>query len=189
VTAEENETREVVGVFIDVAVLEAAIDELLSAGFAPDRINLLVDQRALDGSVDLRGLESKLRRPATEADATVEEFVHPETEGDAPQSLLGGMLFVAAVTTGTAVVATAGLLGGALAAATAGTLSTGAIGTLLARIIHKSDAEYFAEQLERGRWLLFVRADDKGREDEASRVLARHASFDVRKVGVPLHGT
>jgi hypothetical protein len=179
------EAREVVAVFFDVDGLEKGVDALLAEGFQPDDINLLVDRRVIDDNVDLRALESKLHRPPTEADAIVDDYVDPEAEGAAPQSLLGGPLFVAAVATGAAVMATAGLLGGALAAAAAGTVSTGAVGTLLARIIHKSDAEYLSEQLEHGRWLLFVRTDHGPRQDAAARVLKRHATFDVRHIAIP----
>lgn len=77
------------------------------------------------------------------------------------------------------------MLGGALLAALSGVLAVGAVGALVAYIIHQSDADFLQEQVEEGRLLLFVRAKDAASEGRAVEILKRHAGGAVKIVEAP----
>lgn len=99
---------------------------------------------------------------------------------------MGGGLFFAGTAAAGGVVASAAVLGGVLLPAVVGVATVGAVGALIGKIIHQSDAEYLEQQVGKGHILLFVRAPSSAREEVAMDILKRHSGQDVRVHEVPL---
>jgi hypothetical protein len=170
--------REVVGVFLDGAKLRAAIDDLATGGFENDRIALLASEHAVESS--LGELYTRTNENPDASKAPVTAFVEADSVGDTVRSAGGGLYFAGSTAALGAAVVSAAAFGGALLPAVAGVAAVGAVGALIGSVISRSDAEYFEHQLEKGRLLLFVRIDDPAGEEEASKILSRHAAEDVR---------
>jgi outer membrane lipoprotein SlyB len=82
-------------------------------------------------------------------------------------------------------VASAAIFGGALLTAATGALAVGAVGALVGLIIHRNDAEYLEQQIDKGRMLLFVRTRDAQHEKRALEILSRHSAHDAKIYSVP----
>lgn len=176
--------REVIGIFVDGAQLKAAIDDLTARGFENDRLGLLASEYAVESSLgDLYARTNESQDPSK---APAIAFVEAESTGDAAHSSGGGLYFAGSTAALGAVVVSAAVFGGALLPAVAGAAAVGAVGTLVGSIISQSDAEYLEHQVEKGRLLLFVRIDDFAGEEEASKILSRHAAQDIRVHEVPV---
>lgn len=180
----ETQVREVIGVFADASHLRAALVELESAGFERERIGLLASEYAVERS--LGDLYARVKELQDASKAPAMAFVEADSRGDTARSMGGGLFFVGSTAVLGAAVASAAALGGALLPALAGAATVGAVGALLGGVIRQSDAEYLESEVDKGHLLLFVRADDPGRETEASRILLRHSARDVRVHEVPL---
>lgn len=179
----EESVREAVGIYFGAETLREAIDDLQSSGFDPKEIGLLAGEFTVRQS--LGHLYDKVNEFSEDPNAPRTAFVAKESMGDTVHGLLGGLSFVAAATAGGAVVATAGVFGGAVVAAAAGAAVVGAIGALLGKILSQSDAEYLEEQIDDGNLLLFVRTCDAAREKLAVEILSKHGAYDVRIYSAP----
>ena len=169
--------REAVGVFHDPGPLQEAIDELLSSGFDRAEISLLASERAIEAKLHHRyrkvaELEDDPRVPRT-------AYVSLESIGDAEGGLIGGLMYLGAVATGCALVASGGTLAGAFVAAAMAGGAGGLFGSALAKFIDYHHADYLQRQLDKGGLLLWVHARDSQHEERAKRVLERHSGEDV----------
>lgn len=176
--------REAVGIFFDTKTLEESISDLKAAGFPNEAIGLLAGEAAVREK--LGHLYADVNKDTAKGEPNI-AFVANKSVGDTTTHALSGALYLtgAAVTSG-AVVATAGILGGAIAVAAATSLAFGGIATLLASILRESDAEYLEEQVDEGHFLLFVRTLDKAHEELAVKILSTHAAYDPRIHTVPM---
>lgn len=179
--------REAVAAFTTAANMEAAIDELLSSGFARAEISLLaasdtVRQKLGHAFVSTRDLED-------DADVPTTAYVARESIGDAEGALIGGLMYVGAFLAFAPIVASGGAIGAAIIAAALGGGGGAAIGAVLGALIGKKHANYLEEQLERGGILLWVRTRDTAHEARATEILLRHSGQDVHVHGVPDHKT
>jgi hypothetical protein len=176
-TAGEKTRTEAVGVFEDADSLQAAIDELLSAGFDRAELGLLASEHAVEkklGHVYRRAAELE-----DDADVPRTAYVSKESLGDAEGGLIGSLMYIGAVVGAGAVVASGGALGAAVAAAAMLGGSGALMGAALARMIDDSDAERIEEQLDHGGLLLWVRTRDAAHEAKAKDILSRHSGQDV----------
>lgn len=182
-TQSQATRTEAVGVFDDASSLQEAIDELLSSGFNQAEVSLLVSEHAVEEKL---GHAYKMVEEL-EDDASVPRaaYVSTESRGDAEGALIGGLVYVGAVTAAGAVVAT----GGTLAAAIAGVAMVGGagglIGAVLAKLVGEHHAQYLQEQLDHGGLLLWVRTRDKEHEQRATEILSRHSAHDVHTHALP----
>lgn len=175
--------REAIGVFFDTEKLEAAIADLKAAGFHSDEIGLLAGEHTV--KQNLGHLYEEVNRDEDDADAPNKAFVAKQAVGDTAHALFGTLYIVGSAVAGGAVVASAGILGGAVAAAIATTAVFGGVAAVLGGIIHKNDAEYLEEQVEEGHLLLFVSTRDEAAEKKAVEILSAHSAFDPRVHQVP----
>jgi len=183
--SEMQQVREAVAAFTKAEDLEAAIDELLSSGFARAELSLLastdaVRKRLAHSFFSTRDLED-------EPDIPVTAYVARESVGDAEGAVIGGLMYVGAFLGLGPVVASGGTIGAAILAAVLGGGGGTAIGALFARSIGQSHAEYLEGQLERGGILLWVRTRDTAHEERARNILTQHSGQDVHIHGVPDH--
>jgi hypothetical protein len=175
--------REAVGVFHDERILEAAVDELLIAGFDRSQMSLLAGERAVQEK--LGHLYGGVQEIEDDPDVPTRAFVDSDSRTEGKAALAGGLAYVGAVAASGAIVLSGGtILIGIIGAALAGGAG-GALGTLLARYFERRHARYLHEQLEHGGILLWVRTPDAQREAAAVEILKRHAGEDVHVHDLP----
>ncbi len=169
--------REAVGVFDNADELEAAIDGLESAGFDRAELSLLAGEHAIERKLGhhyqkARDLEDNDDVPRT-------TYISKESIGAAEGGLIGGLLYVGALTSAAAVFASGGALAAAIAAALIVGGGSGLIGSALADILGRHHAQYIQDQLDHGGLLLWVSLRDAEHEKRAQEILKTHSAHDV----------
>lgn len=173
-----NSSRtEAVAVFHDVQSFQAAIDDLLSAGFDHADLNVLAHEDAITAKLDRTYTSTKELMDDPEAPRI--GYVPGETIGDAEGAVIGAGVYVPAIAGSLAVVASGGTLLGAIAAAAIAGGAGGLIGAALARFIGHEHAKHLDQHLDRGGLLLWVRTRDSEHAETALEVLRRHSAEDV----------
>lgn len=169
--------REAVGVFHDQVRFQAAIDELLSAGFDRSELSLLADERTIAEKLGYRfarveELEDDPRVPRS-------AYVSTEAIGDAEGGVIGGLVYVGAVAAAGAILASGGTLAGAFLAAAMAGGAGGLVGAALAQLIGRHHAKRLQEHIDRSGLLLWVHVRDADHEARAREILGRHGDTDV----------
>jgi len=174
---------EAVAVFHDVASFQAAIDDLLMAGFDHGDINVLAHEETVTSKLGREYQSTAEFEDNPEAPRI--GFVPEETIGDAEGALIGAGVYVPAIAGSLAVVASGGTMLGAFAAAAIAGGAGGLIGAALARRIGNEHAKHLDQHLHRGGLLLWVRTRDAEREKTALEILRRHSAHDVHLHELP----
>jgi len=175
--------REAVGVFPTADTLQAAIDELMSSGFDRAELSLLASEQAVEAK-----LGHRYRKVSdVEDDGTVprRSYVSTESVGDAEGGLIGGLLYIGAVATAGAIVASGGTLAAAVTGAILAGGAGGAVGSVLATLVGDNHARRIQEQIDHGGLLLWVRTRDAEHETRANGILRRHSGHDVHVHALP----
>jgi hypothetical protein len=164
--AETSETpplpviREAVAAFADKPSLRRAVAALLKAGFKPTDLSLLTGHQSLEVAGDLPG--------------------YPGKPG---QTLLAGLTdevaFLSPLTVAGIVLLSGGPVAVALGALVAAGLGGAALKEVLDRFTANERSEDFADALEAGGVLLWVRVDDPEREPMAVRLLEEAGGEDA----------
>ncbi|HXG78082.1 MAG TPA: hypothetical protein VNJ31_01915 [Methyloceanibacter sp.] len=182
-TRDPNPGTEAVAVFHDVQSFQAAIDDLLLAGFDHGDLSVLAHEETV------RSKLGREYRSTAEFEDDPEAprigFVPEETIGDAEGAVIGAGVYVPAIAGSLAVAASGGTLLGAFAAAAIAGGAGGLIGAVLARKIGKEHAKYLDTHLSRGGLLLWVRTRGADRERLALEILRRHSAEDVHLHNLP----
>ena len=174
---------EAVAVFHDVESFEAAIDNLLAAGFDHADINVLAHEDTI---------ASKLG-PTHKSTAEFEDdpevprigYIPNETIGNAEGAVIGPGVYVPAMFGGLAVAASGGTLLGVFVAAAVAGGAGGLIAAALARYIGHEHAKHLDQHLHHGGLLLWVRTRDAECEERALEILRRHSANDVHLHQIP----
>ncbi len=148
-----------VGVFHNRIDAQDAIQDLVDAGFARDKIGLVVRD------------DPPPEAPAPEEARTVEGGVAGALTGGSLGAILGA---AAMFIPGIGPVIGAGLLIAAAGGAAAGAVAGGLVGALLTLGISKDEAQHLENEVQAGRTLVTVRADD--RHDQAVTILRTHGA-------------
>lgn len=157
-------TRTVVGLFRDSDEAQAALQDLESAGFTREHLNLV----AYDGS----GQYTDLVKQGSELGSNT-------TKGAAAGGVAGLLIGLAAVAIpGVGPIVAAGPIAAALAGAGVGVATGGMLGALADMGVPGHEAKYYQEAIRRGGTLLIVRADEDLAE-RAQSTLDRHGAIDV----------
>lgn len=173
--------REAVAVFDDVSSLEAAVEDLRTAGFAEEAISLLAGQDAVEKKLGrmyqrVEELEDDPRAPRT-------AFVSEKNLGERENRVVGSLTVLPTVIAAGTVVASTG----AVAAAIVGTAIAGAaLGTVLTHWMDQRHADRLQEQLDRGGVLLWVRTPSEEEERKAVEILTRYSAHDVHIHEIPV---
>lgn len=168
---------EVVGVFDTFEDLQKAFYDLRMVGIHHSDISLLGDEKALKeklGKAYWRAsdLEDDPRAPRA-------HFVSEEAIGELEGAIAGGFFFVGSAIAMTAMLTPASTLAASIAAVAIGGSPAAVIGTLLARRVGQHHKDYYAEQIEHGGILLWVRARDQEHQDLAVKIMEGHSGRDV----------
>jgi len=158
----------VVGVFEDRRKADAAVDELMKAGFRKDQIGVAMRHSdATAETVDETGAEDTHAGTGAITGAVAGLGLGAL----AGLGVLSGMIPVI----GPAIAA--GTLGVILSNAAAGAGIVGLIGALIGAGVPEHEAQYYQEEFEAGRTIVTVAAD--GRADEATAIMRRHGAYDM----------
>jgi hypothetical protein len=174
---------EAVAVFHDATSFQAAIDDLLSAGFDGVDINALAHEDTI--TAKLGRPYSSTKEFMDDPDAPRIGYVPAETIGDAEGAVIGAGIYIPAIVGSLAVVASGGTLLGAIAAAAIAGGAGGLVGAALARFIGHEHARHLDQHLQHGGLLLWVRARDPEHAEKALEILQRHATDDVHLHDIP----
>jgi len=179
----EATVREAVGVFLDQALLQSAVDELLIAGFDRSSLSLLAGARTVEEKLGheykkIADLEDDLSTPRT-------AFVGRDSRTEGKGIVIGGLAYVGAIGTVGAIVASGGTIGLAILGAAAAGGVGGLVGAALARVMDQQHARHLQEQLDRGGLLLWVATHGTEQEDKARDILRRCGGTDVHVHDLP----
>jgi hypothetical protein len=172
--------REAVAVFDEVSGLDAAVEDLLAAGFSKADISLLASEESVRKKLGHR--YERVQEMEDEPDAPRIAYRTRASLGDSDDMIIGTLTYLPTVVAAGTVVASEGVV----AAAVTGTAIAGAlIGTVLTRWLDRHHAERLQEQIERGGLLLWVRTPDPDTERRAVEILTRHSAHDVHLHQLP----
>ncbi len=168
---------EAVGVFDSFEDLQGAFYDLRMVGFSRYDISLLARQEVLEKTLgkaywQAADLEDDPNAPRA-------AFVSEEAIGELEGGIVGGFLFLGSYIAMAAMLTPASTLAASIAAIAIGGSPAAVLGTLLARRVGKQHKDYYANQIEHGGILLWVRVRDKACEDLAVKILKGHSGRDV----------
>jgi hypothetical protein len=169
--------REVTGVFQAREALEAAVDDLLRAGFDRADIDLMADPETVKEK--LGGIYLPVTELIHDPRVPRRAFVSRD-ELTTPMAGVASILsFIGAAAAAFAVVASGGAAALAAVAAAAGGVATGGIGYYLAAAIGEKAAEGLETQLAIGGIVLWVRVRSRRQEELAQDILRAHGAEEV----------
>jgi hypothetical protein len=174
---------EAVAVFHDVPSFQAAIDDLLLAGFDHGDINVLAHENTVTSKLGRQYKSTAEFEDNPEAPRI--GFVPDESIGGAEGAVIGAGVYLPAIFGSLAVVASGGTMLGAIGAAAIAGGAGGLIGAGLARFIGKEHAKHLEQHLNHGGLVLWVRTRDAACEQKALDILRRHSAHDVHLHQLP----
>jgi hypothetical protein len=175
---ERVKVREVAGVFHTREALEAAVMDLLLAGFDRADIDLMAGVDAVEKR--LGAIYAPAPELADVPQVPRRAFVAREDKIIPLSGVAAILCYIGATAAAFGVVASGGALGLAAAAAAAGGLTGGGIGALIARFLGQEEARELEEQLSIGGLVLWVRVRTPEQERRAQQVLLDHGAEAVR---------
>ncbi|MGD9864219.1 MAG: hypothetical protein AB7S99_13500 [Pseudodonghicola sp.] len=172
-----NTVREVVAVFHDAETLEAAAEELVKAGFPQSRLSVLGDRTSVAERLGhhfepIEEMEDDPRVPQS-------IFVFKSDRATAEAAAFGLPMYVGAMGSALAVVASGGAVAMVLLAAAAGGVVGGGIGGVIARAIGKTHADRLEASLREGGIMLWVVVSDTSEETQVIEILKQAGGADV----------
>lgn len=168
---------EAVGVFDSFKALQQAYYDLTMVGFSRHDISLLGSESALREKLGDRFWHSKdLEDDPTAPRAS---FVSEEAIGELEGAIAGGFFFLGSYIATFALLTPVSTLAASAAAIAIGGSPAAVVGALLARRVGRHHKDYYANQIEHGGILLWVRVSDKERENLAIKILEGHSGRDV----------
>ncbi|MGR3322988.1 MAG: hypothetical protein ACU0DK_13765 [Pseudooceanicola sp.] len=168
---------EAVGVFDSFEKLQAAIYDLMIAGFSRYDISLLAGENTVEEKLGTHFWRSETLEDDPHAPRA--SFVSEEAIGEAEGFVSGGFFFLGSYIAMLSLLGPASTLAASIAAIAIGGGPSAVIGALLARRIGKHHRDYYAQQIEHGGILLWVRTWDAEKEKLAQDILGRHSGRDV----------
>jgi hypothetical protein len=175
--------REAVAVFHDQKTFQAAVDDLLNAGFEYADISLLASEKTVQDK--LGHIYEKINELEDDPDVPRVAYTDRDSLVEGRAALAGGLGYIGAVAAAGAIVATGGTLAAIIAGAVIAGGSGGLIGTLAARWLGRDRAKNLQVQLDKGGLLLWVRLRDKEVERKALDILTRLSADDVHVHELP----
>lgn len=168
---------EAVGVFHDVSSFQAAIDDLLSAGFDHAELSVLASEPAIMSKL---GREYKTTTEfEDDPDVPRIGYVPRESVGDAQGAIIGISAYIPAIVGSIAVIGSGGTILGAVAAAALAGGSGAAVGAWLALLVGSRHARTLEQHIHHGGLILWVRTHDAAHEQRAIEILDRNGGVDI----------
>jgi uncharacterized membrane protein YfcA len=168
---------EAVGVFASSDTLQAAMDDLLITGFSRFDISVLASEEAATRKLKKSLWRSKELEDHPEAPRKA--FVSEEAVGSLEGAVSGAFIYLGSMIAMMAMLNPASTLAASVAAALIGGSPGAVVGALLARRIGQRHRDYYANQIERGGILLWVRCATPEKERLAVEIMKGHSGQDV----------
>jgi hypothetical protein len=175
--------RETIGIFHRSENLQGAIDELLGSGFDRAKLSLLASESAVQEKLGHR--YEKVNVLADDPTVPRSAYASTEAIGGAEGGLIAGLVYVGAMVAAGAVVASGGTLTAVIAAAGLAGGAGGLIGSVLAKWVGDHHAHYLQRQIDHGGELLWVRAWNTEDEERAIEILKKHSASEVHVHALP----
>ncbi|MDQ2090141.1 hypothetical protein [Marimonas arenosa] len=172
---------EAVGVFDSFEAQQSAFYDLRAVGFHHSDISLLGSKEALEEKLGkaywrAEDLEDDPRAPRA-------HFVSEEAIGELEGAIAGGFFFVGSYIAMAAMLTPVSTLAASIAAIAIGGGPAAVLGTILAGRVGKHHKDYYADQIQHGGILMWVRCRDKEREELAVKIMTGHSGRDVHVHG------
>jgi hypothetical protein len=171
------QAREAIGVFANLAMLEAAIDALEISGFDRATISVLASDEKVKERVG--HLYRTVAEIAADRQAPQGAFVSNGSLVEGEAAAVGIPIYIGGAAGAFAVVALGGALALAIAAAITGGVVGAGLGALLARAIAHRHAAHVLAQLEQGGLVLWVHLRDDHEEEFALKVLTTAGAGNI----------
>ena len=171
------EIPEAVGVFDTFDSLQRAFYDLRAVGFSRYDISMLARQEVLENALGPGYWHAA--DLADDPHAPRAAFASEEAMGELEGAVAGGFFFLGSMIAAAALLTPASTIAASIAAVAIGGSPAAVIGTLLARRISNTHKDYYANQIDHGGILLWVRVRDKRHEDLAVKILKGHSGHDV----------
>lgn len=168
---------EAVGVFDKYENMQAAMYDLLIAGFSRFDISVLGSQEALETKFGKRFWQTD--ELADDPEAPRAGFVSEEAIGEYEGAVAGGFIFLGSAIAMAALLTPASTLAASIAALAIGGAPGAVVGGLLARRVAKHHREYYENQIRHGGILIWVRVNSDERERLAVEIMKGHSGRDV----------
>ncbi|HCQ63664.1 MAG TPA: hypothetical protein DIU07_00100 [Rhodobacteraceae bacterium] len=168
---------EAVGVFGSYDTLRAALYDLRMHGFSRYDLSLLGDRKALKEK--LGAAYWRAEDLEDDPDAPRAAFVSEEAIGEYEGAIVGGFFYLGSYIAMAAMLTPASTLAASIAAISVGGGPAAVLGILLARRVGRHHKDYYADQIENGGILLWVRTVDEDKEALAVKILKGHSGRDV----------
>lgn len=168
--------RRVAGTFFSGNKLDSAIRSLLDNGFNKDQIDLLCTEEAVREKLK----EDYICISAIADDEDATRFVEKEGTASTVSATIGGLSLAGGAIGGGAIIASAGLLGGPVAVATAASTVAGGLGALAGAFISKSDVDILQDELDAGHIVLLVQTQEGRQKDIAQRILTEVSEIEAK---------
>lgn len=175
--------REAVAVFHQLASFQAAVDELLGAGFDRADLSLLASGKAVEEK--LGHCYSKVAEVEDDPNVPRAAYASDDSVVEARTGAIGGLAYIGAMAGLGIVVASGGALAAAIAAAAVAGAGGGVIGAVAARHIGRDHAQQLQDQIDKGGLVLWVRIPEPGHEQKALAILGKHGGEDVHVHDLP----
>ena len=176
--------HEAVGVFHDADDFQAAIDELLTAGFDHADVSVIAGRAQVERRLGRR--VERLDQLADDPSVPRTAYVSTESRGDVMGVAIGATGYLAAVAVGAGIIATGGSLPGAAVAAAMAGIAGGLLGSVPADIINRRHANLVADQLAHGGLVLWVHTRDADHERRAKEILTGNSATGVHVHAMPV---
>lgn len=174
---ETTRVREAMAIFQSPETLEAAVGDLLMAGFDRSDVDLMASVNAVreklgDQFVQHPELAQGRRVPHS-------AFVSKEETTLLSAGAFGLLTYIGATAAALGVVASGGAIAAAAAAAMAGGAAAGSLGAIIARLIGRGPAKELEQGITQGGLVLWVRIRSPEHERRAVEILRRHGATQV----------
>jgi len=176
-------SREAVGIFHDEKSLRSAANALMISGFDRSYLSLLASDKAVDQKLGHH--YDRVAELEDDPDVPTQAYVGSDSRAEAQGAIVGGLVYVGAIASIGAIVASGGTMAAALIGAVVAGGADGALGTVLARLLDTRHAANLETQLQHGGLLLWVRTPDIEHEQRAVDILKQHGAEDVHVHTLP----
>ena len=167
--------KTVVGLMDSYQEAQSVLQDLVNSGFKRESISIMASDK---GGKGLQGVEQEGKGEGAQR-------AEGAAKGAGTGAAVGGIAGLIVGFTGLAIpgigpIVAAGPLASLLAGAGVGAVAGGAIGALTKMGVPEKDAEYYAEGVKRGGFLVTVTAEDDAAE-KAADIMHRHGAVDIDK--------
>jgi hypothetical protein len=170
------ERKVIVGVFLDRAQAEKAVNDLESAGFNENQIGFAVRKPGEPGEPKLNISDDEGASPVGKVPLV----------GAATGGVVGGIIgaLTALLIPGIGPVLAGGILAGIFGGAFVGAATGDLVGAFVAMGIAENQAKYYEEEFKQGRALVIVNTTDPRMQKEAQEIMDRDGAIHQRSQGV-----